>query len=214
MAGYNTKSVSMEWLCLYLTKFPEIQRKLNDEIDAKIGSCRNPSLHDELNMPYAQAVINETLRMSSIASFGIFHKALKDVNLKGIFMPKNTLIIGNQYAANFDEATWGSTASDHLVYLPKKICKQYINGLLNVWMGIVDPADTARIEVVSAHVKLRFQKKIDEVIGDGNPAHDDDDCVQFTSAIIEIMFRCLASKLLSSIELKQFPKFWGIKCLQ
>ncbi|CAG7786197.1 unnamed protein product, partial [Allacma fusca] len=64
IAGYNTTSMSMEWLCLYLTKFPEIQRKFQDEIDAKIGSCRNPSLHDEPNMPYAQAVINETLRMS------------------------------------------------------------------------------------------------------------------------------------------------------
>ncbi|CAG7830843.1 unnamed protein product, partial [Allacma fusca] len=77
---------------------------------------RNPSLHDEPNMPYAQAVINETLRMSSIASFGIFHKTLEDVKFKGFFIPKNTLIIGNQYAANFDEATWG----DPNVFRPER----------------------------------------------------------------------------------------------
>ncbi|CAG7721211.1 unnamed protein product [Allacma fusca] len=116
IAGYDTTSITKEWIFVYLTKFPEVRRKFQEEIDAKVGLDRTPSLSDEPNMPYVQAVLNEVLRISSIGPLSVFHRAMEDVEFKGYFIPKDTIVIGNLYAANWDKDIWG----DPHVFRPER----------------------------------------------------------------------------------------------
>ncbi|CAG7726441.1 unnamed protein product [Allacma fusca] len=83
-----------------------VQRKLQDEIDEKIGKERLPSLTDRSDMSYTEAVINEVLRYSTLTQFAAFHSATEDVHFRGYFIPKDTMVITNLYSAHFDEDVW------------------------------------------------------------------------------------------------------------
>jgi len=106
IAGSETTSTTLSWSFLYLSKFPEVQKKLQEEIDKVIGNSRLPSLTDRPSMIYTQAVIHEVLRYSTLAPFGLFHNTNREVQLGGYTIPKNTMIMPNLYAAHFDENLW------------------------------------------------------------------------------------------------------------
>jgi cytochrome P450 len=46
-AGAETTSTTILWCVFFLAKFPEIQKKLQAEIDSIIGQSRPPSLTDK-----------------------------------------------------------------------------------------------------------------------------------------------------------------------
>lgn len=58
-------------------------------------------------MPYANAVIDETLRMSSIVPLGVTHKTNQEVTHKGITYPKGTFVSINIYHIHHSEKIWG-----------------------------------------------------------------------------------------------------------
>jgi cytochrome P450 len=47
IAGAETTSTTLLWSVLYLTMYPEVQRKVQAEIDALIGRERRPSRNDK-----------------------------------------------------------------------------------------------------------------------------------------------------------------------
>lgn len=64
-AGSGTVKDAVEGVLLVVTMNPEIQKRIHFEIDEAIGRERRPTYADRINMPYTQAVINETFRHGS-----------------------------------------------------------------------------------------------------------------------------------------------------
>ena len=62
-------------MLLLLSNYPEIQKKLRQEIDSNIGD-RMPVQEDKNKCHYVNAFISELLRFRNIAPFGVFHKAV------------------------------------------------------------------------------------------------------------------------------------------
>lgn len=91
-----------------MAKYPSVQDKLMEEIDSKLPKRALPSFSDRLKLPYAEAVVQEALRISTITPFGLFHDALEDTEIAGYQVPKGTLVIGNLYAVNNDPKVWES----------------------------------------------------------------------------------------------------------
>ncbi|CAL8112753.1 unnamed protein product [Orchesella dallaii] len=106
-AGGETTANTIHWICLYLAVHPHVQKKLQDEIDNVVGNSRMPSLSDELNMPYTQAVIQESMRFTSLTPVAIFHSTTQNVNLRGYKIPQNTMVLMNLYSAHHDKEYWG-----------------------------------------------------------------------------------------------------------
>lgn len=46
LAGAETTSSTLQWAMLYMISFPDIQAKVQQEIDTVIGSTRVPTLED------------------------------------------------------------------------------------------------------------------------------------------------------------------------
>jgi hypothetical protein len=46
---------------------PEVQRKAQEEVDRVIGNDRFPTLADQPNLPYVEAVVKEVLRWGPVA---------------------------------------------------------------------------------------------------------------------------------------------------
>jgi len=46
LAGAETTSSTLQWAMLYMIVFPEVQEKVQQEIDTVVGNSRCPSLDD------------------------------------------------------------------------------------------------------------------------------------------------------------------------
>ena len=106
IAGMETTASSLCWALLYLIYNPKTQEILHQELDEVIGPDRLPELQDKKNLPYLEATIAETLRLSSLGPLAIPHKAIVDTTLQGYHIPKGTAVIVNLWSLHHDPAIW------------------------------------------------------------------------------------------------------------
>uniref|UniRef100_A0A8C5QE50 Cytochrome P450 n=1 Tax=Leptobrachium leishanense TaxID=445787 RepID=A0A8C5QE50_9ANUR len=90
ITGTETITSTFRRALLLLLCHPEVQEKLQMEIDGVIGRDRIPSINDRANMPYTDAVMHEILRYNDLAPFNGPHMVTKDVEFRGYFIPKDT----------------------------------------------------------------------------------------------------------------------------
>ncbi|XP_061153111.1 cytochrome P450 2J2-like [Syngnathus typhle] len=105
-AGTETSSTTLRWALVYMMHYPDIQKKVQTEIDNVIGQSRQPALSDRPDMPYTEAVIYETQRMGNIVPLGFPKMASKEATLEGYIIPKGTVIVTNMTSVLFDENEW------------------------------------------------------------------------------------------------------------
>ncbi|XP_059196409.1 cytochrome P450 2J6-like [Centropristis striata] len=106
LAGSETTSTTLRWAFLYMAKYPEIQEKVQAEIDSVIGQSRQPSMEDRANLPYTDAVIHEIQRMGNIVPLSLPHITNRDIQLGGYTIPKGVTIIPNLTSVLFDKTEW------------------------------------------------------------------------------------------------------------
>ena len=58
MAGTETSTTTLRWALLYMVTYPEVQAKVQQEMDRVVIDCA-PRWSDRLNLPYTQAVLLE-----------------------------------------------------------------------------------------------------------------------------------------------------------
>ncbi|XP_038190019.1 cytochrome P450 2J3-like isoform X2 [Arvicola amphibius] len=90
LAGTETTSTTMRWALLYMAVYPEIQEKVQAEIDKVIGPKKQPSLNDRDSMPYTNAVVHEVQRMGNIIPLNLPREVTVDTTLAGFYLPKES----------------------------------------------------------------------------------------------------------------------------
>jgi cytochrome P450 len=111
-AGHETTATALQWAIYALCKNPDVQTKLRAEVRANL-----PSPHDDTpisaadidNLPYLNAVCNETLRFYPSVPTTI-RKAVRDTTLAGKHIPKDTTFTLCPRIINRMEEFWGDDA--------------------------------------------------------------------------------------------------------
>ncbi|CAF4908442.1 unnamed protein product [Pieris macdunnoughi] len=91
-AGVETVNNTAVFMLLHIVLNKDIQTQLQAEIDSEIEN-RPPTLKDRSRMIYTEAVILETLRISSVAAVGIPHMAREDARLGDYIIRKGTFLL-------------------------------------------------------------------------------------------------------------------------
>ncbi|KAK3542291.1 hypothetical protein QTP86_021970, partial [Hemibagrus guttatus] len=126
-AGTESAATTIRWGLLFMMKYPEIQKKVQAEIDNMIGQSRQASMADKPNMPYTEAVIHEIQRVGNIVPLGFPKMATKDTVLGGFSIPKGTSVTTNLWSVLTDKNEWetpdrfnpGHFLDDHGQFLKK-----------------------------------------------------------------------------------------------
>ena len=94
-------------------------------------------------MPYTEAIIAESTRMSAIVPTGVLHKAMEDVKFHGYDIPKGTMIMPNVHCIHYDPRYWdepeefrperflsadGKTLKKHDAFMPFSVGKRQCLG--------------------------------------------------------------------------------------
>ncbi|XP_037539267.1 cytochrome P450 2F2-like [Nematolebias whitei] len=106
LAGTDTVSSTLLTGFLYLTNYPHIQDRCQEEIDRVLEGKDRVTFEDRHNMPYVQAVIHEIQRVANIVPLSTFHCTTKDTELMGYSIPRNTIIIQNLTSVLKEEGQW------------------------------------------------------------------------------------------------------------
>nr|XP_006811117.1 PREDICTED: steroid 17-alpha-hydroxylase/17,20 lyase-like [Saccoglossus kowalevskii] len=105
-AGLDTTINTLDWAVAYLTYYPDVQSKVQREIDDVIGDGRLPLLSDKGKLPYCEAVIHELMRVRTIVPFALPHTTTVDTSVGGYAIPKDTWIWCNVWNVHMNEKHW------------------------------------------------------------------------------------------------------------
>ncbi|XP_037082197.1 methyl farnesoate epoxidase-like [Pollicipes pollicipes] len=106
VAGMETTSTSLSWALLFMVLHPEVQSRVQREIDAVLGG-RHPAYADRHDMPYTAATLMEVARRATVLPRSVSHRAVRDADLAGYAIPKGTVLVMHLDAVHMDAAYWG-----------------------------------------------------------------------------------------------------------
>ncbi|XP_039384537.1 cytochrome P450 1B1 isoform X1 [Mauremys reevesii] len=107
-ASQDTLSTALQWLVIFLIRYPKVQVKLQEEVDRIVGRDRLPCAEDQPHLPYVMAFLYESMRFSSFVPVTIPHATTVDTSIMGYFIPKDTVIFINQWSVNHDPEKWSN----------------------------------------------------------------------------------------------------------
>ncbi|XP_070455747.1 cytochrome P450 2D14-like isoform X3 [Equus przewalskii] len=105
-AGMVTTSTTLAWALLLMILHPDVQRRVQQEIDEVIGQTRRPEMGDQARMPFTMAVVHEVQRFGDIIPLGVAHMTSRDIEVQGFLIPKGTTLITNLSSVLKDETVW------------------------------------------------------------------------------------------------------------
>ncbi|NXU87405.1 CP2J2 protein, partial [Xiphorhynchus elegans] len=106
VAGTETTATTLCWALLFMVTYPDVQEKVQKELDAVLGCSHVFCYEDRKNLPYTNAVIHEIQRYSNIVFIALPRMSVKDTELLGYHVPKKTVILANIDSVLSDPEKW------------------------------------------------------------------------------------------------------------
>lgn len=113
-AGHDTTGHTLSWLLLELAHHPDIQKRLQREVDAWFNHLkgRAPVYDDLQKLPFMTRCITETLRLYPAVANGTFRELVRDEKIKGpdgkeVNLKKGTLVRIINWSRHRNPDLWG-----------------------------------------------------------------------------------------------------------
>lgn len=123
IAGHETTALALSWTWYLLSRNPEVENKLHQELDTVLGR-RPPNAADLPSLIYTERVIKESMRLYPPA-WSLAREAAKEFEVERYRIPAGANLVMSQWILqrdprffrdpdNFEPARWGSEASQQL----------------------------------------------------------------------------------------------------
>ncbi|CAD5112447.1 DgyrCDS1669 [Dimorphilus gyrociliatus] len=119
----HTISIGILWTILRLALNQKLQYEIHELIDRATGN-RCPNLTDRAKLALIEAAFLEALRLDDLLMASVYHRSIKNTELKGYFIPKDTAVKAVVESVHLDEQVY----SDPYSYKPHRFLSD--NGLL------------------------------------------------------------------------------------
>ncbi|XP_077430308.1 25-hydroxyvitamin D-1 alpha hydroxylase, mitochondrial isoform X2 [Vanacampus margaritifer] len=106
LAGVDTISCTMSWSLYELSRHPEVQASLRDEVLSVMEGRKVPQAADVARMRLLKAVVKEVLRLYPVIPANARVITERDIQVGGYLIPKNTLITLCHFATSRDPAVF------------------------------------------------------------------------------------------------------------
>lgn len=114
-AGYNTTAATLAWTVQRALTTAGVWSRLAAEALEAFDATSSPDGELLRNLPYAEAVVHEALRLHPAGSFSP-RKAVTEIPVGDHCIAKNTLVLWSPYLAGRSEAVW----EDPLEFRPER----------------------------------------------------------------------------------------------
>lgn len=105
MASVDTSASAVEWTFTELLRHPQVMKKLQKEIEEKVGITRTVEESDLECLSYLDMVIKETLRLHPVAPL-LLHESMEACTVDGFHIPKKSRVLINTIAIGRDPTAW------------------------------------------------------------------------------------------------------------
>uniref|UniRef100_A0A8C5Q4P5 Cytochrome P450 n=1 Tax=Leptobrachium leishanense TaxID=445787 RepID=A0A8C5Q4P5_9ANUR len=105
LAGYETTSTTMTFLAYNIATNPDVQTKLQQEIDTFLPNKAPPTYEAVMQMEYLDMVVNETLRLYPAAG-RIERVCKKTTTINGVTIPQGVVTVIPVYVLHRDPEIW------------------------------------------------------------------------------------------------------------
>ncbi|KZT66772.1 cytochrome P450 [Daedalea quercina L-15889] len=103
IAGTDTTAATLTAFVLLMVLHPDIQQKVQAELDSVTGNARLPASTDRPSLPYFEAVMKEVYRWICPVPLGVPHQLAERDEYDGFDMPEGSLVVTNVWAMSRDE---------------------------------------------------------------------------------------------------------------
>jgi cytochrome P450 len=100
LAGHETTANALAWTWYLVSQSPEVEAKLQDEIDRVLGG-RLPTVADIPSLTYVEKVVTESMRLYPPAWI-IGRRALEDYQIGDYLVPAQSIIVASPYLVQRD----------------------------------------------------------------------------------------------------------------
>ncbi|XP_027077829.2 cytochrome P450 71AU50-like [Coffea arabica] len=116
VASMDTSVTAVEWAISELLRHPEAMRKLQKELEEKVGLDRIVEESDLEGLEYLDMVVKESMRLHPVAPLLLPHESMEDCTVDDFHIQKKSRIIINIYAIGRDPNFW----SDPEAFIPER----------------------------------------------------------------------------------------------
>ncbi|KAF5370353.1 hypothetical protein D9758_006931 [Tetrapyrgos nigripes] len=97
-AGSDTTAAAISIVIMSAATHPEIQAKVQEELDRVVGLNRCPSFADQASLPLTTAFFLETYRWRPVSVTGFAHRATNDIFWRNYHIPAGATVIGSHWS--------------------------------------------------------------------------------------------------------------------
>ncbi len=113
--GTDTTSATLQWGLAYMVAYPQVQTRIQNELDEAVGRNRLPKLSDKPSLPFTCATIFEIQRLTRSKMAGP-HLCTKTISVGGVTVPEGAIVMANIWAVHKDPTVW----TDPEVFRPER----------------------------------------------------------------------------------------------
>ena len=111
LTGSDASAASIEWTMSEVLRNPQVQKKLQNELEHVVGLERMVQESDLPSLVYLQAVVKETLRLHPPRPLSITHSSMEDCTVLGYKIPQGTQLVLNLWAIGKNPNLWEDAES-------------------------------------------------------------------------------------------------------